>query len=245
MINCIIPKIPLYVESAKAQRAKYFKLNSYKVFTESGKLKGKPLFKKYLIDKNKPATESNINDYAAFDETNKILLYQTKEGWIPILANETQVGKSKVEYINFNKIWSGGRFVIFYRNKVVNTIHEAAQSSISKMPKVPRELYPILIKIELHLPVQGNSNKDWKYETWDEFNITTIYHKVLVDMLKENGIIIDDDRMLCRTICTFVPLPSNSITPCAEITIEKLNDARVLNNPYFKEYYENFKSIIS
>lgn len=241
-MEIIIPNYPIEVVLSQKQRAKYFKRNIHGVFTENGKQKGKELFKKYLKDKNVAAIYNNLNDDVELDRVEQRLINsKTKE---PIISNPSKSGTPRTEYINFNKIWAGGQSMVFYRNKAEEQINQYCADYFVDIPPINRKLYPLHIIIEIHSPVKGNGNKDWNTQTWDDFNLYAIYHKVLCDMLVKNNIIIDDDRMYCRTTPVFIPLPDNNDVRKIVISISSLTDARVINNKYYKEFYNEFKKFV-
>ena len=170
-----------------------------------------------------------------FNEAKKIkfiiIRKNSEEEDVAEIANETQAGKPKKMNITFNAIW-GGTMQGHTRNKMVDQIRASASSIMKNYPPVMKDMYPLLITVEVHDVIENpydSSNQRW------DADFTDIYKKVLVDQLTDENVIIDDERLLVRAISYFVPLPQGKEHKdrYIDIIITKLNDPRVMKNSHF------------
>jgi hypothetical protein len=238
-IEIIIPKFPEHRVIAKCIRPKYWKYsNQTKTFMSGKKKIGVRL--KAQLKKGLLASQSNILVHASNGR--------------PVLANPRTAGKPRYRYFNLNNIYSTGTpFERVHASLDIKSIKNHAFKYVKDIKPIDKKFYPLQITIEIHCTLKNNhDNKDVFGQIWDGDNKADLYKKPLVDLLCNNntknkypyeGIIIDDDRFLVRSIAYIVPLPEERYEDrYIRIIISSLKDERFINNKLIKQYYKKFNN---
>lgn len=255
-----IPKYIRKVQMSKAQRKTYFEWNGKTI-----KSKNKPVPRAFYRDKmNYPENtliedlkegycitiindKGKIVDYIKEDKRLperltpkwKYILYEFREGYVPVIANPTRAGTPRMYIINGQDIYSG---VIGEHAKgfVMDQIKKCYLPYIKDLPVITE--YPIQIDCEIHDTIKNAYIKtnDEIGHRWDLDNLAYPYLKAFPDILVKKGKLKDDDRLhLTNAIgAIFIPIENHEDRKLVFI-ISKAERPEIVNNETYKKYHKD------
>lgn len=126
----------------------------------------------------------------------KLVNLETKE---VVIKNPKVAGTPKLKKINGQDFYSGN-VIPQVRAKIIAEMKRFFSQHLEGIP--PIEEFPVEMEIEIHYVV--------KHDLFDVDNLGWVYTKVIQDVLKDTGIIPDDDVRYIRKSggCQFVPVAS-------------------------------------
>ena len=148
-----------------------------------------------------------------------------------ILANPNQVGQPNIKPIKGQDIYSSGEHI---RAAVISNIKRSFLKYIKDIPPITE--FPLKMTLEIHDTIKAwtdNSNDDIG-KAWDVDNRGYPYCKALPDLLKQEGVIPDDDRLRVTQPphAVFVPIEEGQMRKLVLI-IEKDTRECIVNHPVY------------
>lgn len=233
----IVITIPNYIKEAKLsekQRPVYWEYDGTDI-----KAKSKKLLQRYIGDRegvimnNGKVLPRHLDARYTIVEVIKAkkaryYLADTETDEL-VIANITQAGKPRIIKIKGQDIYSGN-VREFTRGVIMEQIKESFKPYIKNTPKITE--YPIEIICEIHTPVKNINDraKQGVGGRWDVDNHAYPYLKAFPDLLTEEGIIEDDDRL-------HITIPAHAIyNPCDKeedrklVFIIKKDDRDIIKN---------------
>ena len=128
----------------------------------------------------------------------KLVDLETKQ---VVVKNPKVAGTPKMKKINGQDFYSGN-VIPQVRAKMIAEMKKFFTEHFEGIPAIPMDEFPVEMEIEIHYAM--------KNDLFDVDNLGWVYTKVIQDVLKDTGIIPDDDVRYIRKSggCQFVPVDS-------------------------------------
>ena len=148
--------------------------------------------KKYFAPEDKIPLKYQTDDYQFVKD--RLTHIETKQ---PVIKNPRVAGTPKLKKINGQDFYSGN-VIPQVRAKMIMEMKKFFSDHFKGIPAISTEHYPVEMELEIHYTI--------KNDFFDIDNLGWVYTKVIQDVLKDEGIIPDDDIRYIRKSggCQFV-----------------------------------------